>query len=333
MPLTLFPIRKPRVGLSFTADRLSLAELGARTRLGRRHPSLRRVTEQALPTGLISPSDRNLNVSDVAALADHVRTLVGSTGPLPVALSLPDHTAQVGLFEFESMPRRAAEAEALLRWRFRGDRQSPQGDTCLVYRTFRAPGAFIGSGGRSRPHTFLLAVHMRRDILRQYEEACEQAGLLPVAIGLASLQLFDVCRPVMTPADEVFFAHRSRDSLTFLALKEGCPVYLRMTPPRRTPTNLSDTLTGTLQFYDGQATVADRDPNAPPRRLFLIDDESGDLQPDGRLPDVCLGYPLNEGPLRTEVVQVGWADLARSRRPAQGYPPSGLSAFAGVVAA
>lgn len=333
--MPLFPVHRPRLGLSFSGQSLSLVELAPRWQPGWHGSHLRRVRAQPMPEGLVQPSPTTLNVSNVSTLAREVRALVGPTRTVAAALSLPDQCASIGLFEFEALPKQAAECEALLRWRFREEMNVPPGDAHVVYRSFRGVSQAARSGEQSAAHQLVLAANVRRDILRQYEQVCEEAGLLPVAVGLSTLQLFDLCRTVVPRAEESFFAHCSPDGFSFLALRHGYPVFLRIKTLRRAPLNLADELTGTLQFYDEQTPHVDLAPDAPPQRLFLIAEETT-VDESG----MAMNPPFEESSVRPrrhanwriEVVKLGWADFPITSQHLDGCPLSGLSALAGTIA-
>lgn len=333
--MPLFPVHRPRVGLSFSGQSLSLVELAARWRPGWRGASLVRASEQPLPPGLLHPSDSVPNVSDVSALAQEVRTLVGPIRISAVALCLPDQAARVGLFEFDRLPKQAAECEALLRWRFREEMNVPSADTRIVYRVFHGTGVSQSGEERAGPVTRVLATSIHRAILAQYEQVCEEAGLLPVAIGLSSLQLFNLCHTTMSPAEELFFAHASPDGFAFLALRENSPVFLRLRSLRQSNFNLLDELTGTLQFYDDQAPHGDLTTDAPARRLFLLDatTKGSDSQdpPEWAAGPAAMITPTGNANWRIQVSPVGWGSLPLSGQNLADCPVSGLSALAGMV--
>ncbi len=120
--MTLFPLTRPRLGLSIGAHALSLVEITRDWRRAWQGSGIRSCRVRELPDGLVRPSASDPNVSDVGALVEQVRTLLGGRRRpwelWPVALSLPDLCARVALFEFEAWPQKRAEGEALLRWRF-----------------------------------------------------------------------------------------------------------------------------------------------------------------------------------------------------------------------
>ncbi len=273
--MALFPIRRPHIGLSISHRMVCAVEIGRDWRSGWRGLRLRQCRSRELSTELVRPSATEPNVSNVTALSDQLQALLDGRRSLSVALSLSDLCGRVALFDFETLPSKAAEREALLRWRFQQDLNVPAADVRLAYRVFRAgPTQFR-----------VLAAVVRLDILDQYERACEEAGLWPVSVGMASFRLFDLCRPAIkaaTRSDELFFAHTGEGCFSFVALRRGVPVFLRVKPVRNgtaggvvTPAaQLGDELVATLQFYQDLYPVrgAEGMEPAPARPLFLVGD-------------------------------------------------------------
>jgi len=331
----VFPVRRPQIGLSISGQRLTLVELRRAWRLGRGQAGLRHVAERDLSIGLVRPSATERNLSDVPTLAEEVRALLGTTRTLPVALSLPDLCAQIGLFEFDTLSQQVAEQAKLLRWRFEQDLKVPVPDSRLVHRVYPLPHKTSESGKKSSHPAWVLAVAIRRDILAQYEQLCEQAGLLPVTVGIASLQLFDLCHSVMNTAEELFFAHQSDDSFSFIAVRHGCPVFLRIKSLRQAQTDLTGELIGTLQFYDDQQLPSPRLSDDMPRPLFFLGSSAAERVPASRadhLSPAChVIHPASRLSSRIEIIPLGWEDMPIEWNELSSPPVSGLSALAGVM--
>lgn len=333
--MPLFPVHRPTIGLSMSAQRLTLVELHRGWRPGRRDVSLRHADERDLPSGLVRPSATERNISDVPALAQEVRALLGTTRTLPVALSLPDLCAQVALFEFEMLPKQGAEQANLLRWRFEHDLKVPIAEARLVHRVFYLPHRTSASDQKPSRPARVLAVAIRRDILAQYEQLFEQAGLLPVTVGIASLQLFDFCHSVMETAEELFFAFRSDDSFSFIAVRHGCPVFLRIKPLRQAQPDLAGELLGTLQFYDDQQVPSHHTSDAKLRPLFFLSghaaEQASSSRTDHLFPACHMIHHKNHLSSRIELIPLGWEDLPILWNELSSPPVSGLSALAGMM--
>jgi len=323
--MKLFPFKKPTFGLSIGANKLALAEL----RRGLREPSLRRCAERALPAGLLKLSSSEPNVTDVSALAKEFSALIEGQGriarPVPIALTLPDLCARVALHEFDALPRKTSELDGLIRWRVQKDWNMPVTDARVTYQTFRMPSSHASAGAPIR----VLTVAMRRDVIEPYEQACESAGLIPVRVGLTSLQLFDLCRTMieatLKTAEECFYLYVGEGSFSFIAVRAGVPVFIRIKPLRNGGINgsaphhasvVNDELLATLQFYMEREAGSGKGPS-PSRTLFLVNGEG--MIP--ALPDT----------LNVSVAPMGWETLRVARLPSAIPQFTGLPAFAGVM--
>ncbi len=325
--MRLFPFRRPSLGLSIGADMLGLVEV----RRGWRESSIRRCAERALPAGLVRLSASEANVTDVSALAKECSALLEGqtkvTRPVPISLSLPDLCARVALFEFDTLPHKPSEVDALIRWRFQKDLNLPVTDMRLTYQIFPPHLHPLPQGERAGVR--VLAVAVRESVIGAYEQACELAGLIPVRVGLTSLQLFDLCRPaieaVLKTTAECFYLYVGEGSFAFIAIEAGVPVFLRIKPLRNGSTTgntaahasaVADELLATLQFYMERHVASGKAP-ATPRPLFLVNG-------DGIVP----ALPDSLG---VTVVPMGWDDLRIARQPSAVPLFAGLPALAGVM--
>ena len=235
--LSLFSFRRPRVGVSFSPDAISLVELSSRWP-GRR--SVRRAVTEPLPSGVLVPNPDRLNVTDAAKFIDVLRKALKVTRRRTVAVSLPISSVHMGIFAFDQLSSRAEDRLAVLRWRFQHDEHIDVGEATIVHRMFPAQQA--------NGPTYVLAVAVKRHIFQQYEEMLEAAGLMAVSIGWSTLQLFDMGRSLRERASEVFLVHEDPQTMTVVAVRDGTPVFVRKKagPTRDTPHELSRT----LRYYD-----------------------------------------------------------------------------------
>lgn len=324
--MTVFPFRRPHLGLSIGAGMLGLAEVRRDWRQGRGRLKLHRSGDRALPPGLIRPSATEPNMKDVTALTDELCALLGgrrqASRALSVALTLPDLCARVALLDFESLPQKPAERETLLRWRFQRDLNLAGTDVRVAYRVFQEAAEPRAHPDRREPGSFwVLACAIRQDIVGQYEQACEEAGLLPISVGLAGLRLFDLCRPALAAGEEFFFVHVADSGFSFLGVRHGSPVFLRIKPLRNGSATLATELLATLQFYtDRHRQAARADPTAPEaaRPLFIVGD-----------PGLPGSFAESLG---ITVLPLGLDDLSVSKTLAAGaLSSSSLPALAGVL--
>lgn len=275
--MTLFPI--PRMELTLGPQTLSLVKADPAWRPGWGGSGLRQRQDRPTPAGLIEVSATDPNVRDVAALADALRALRRDVQGAdhktePVTLTLPDLCARAALLEFDALPEKRADREALLCSRLRQQFHLPPVPARLIYKVFhqkRTPG-------RINVNIRVLAVAILEPVLAQYEQACAEAGLLPVRIGTSSLQLFDLCRPAMHAAsnqdDESFFLSLADDSFTFMAIRQRSPIMLRIRPWREAEPkgSMPAELVATMQFY---AEVIPTLMGHGPRPLFIVETSQG----------------------------------------------------------
>lgn len=245
-----FPVHRPRTGVSFTERGIAWVEL----RRGWHRPGIVRVHERPLPEGVLALSASELNVKDRDTLAKALRALVATSSERTLAVCLPDRVWHLAVFPFETVPARAREREAILRWRFQHEEHVTLGDARMLHRVFSVQGARGTTPAGTTPGgpvtAYVLAMAIKRSILDQYEQVCQQAGLLPISISCAALCLFDLYRPVMTQAAELFFVHQASDSMTFVAMRQGLPVFCRMKARRREQADVMREIWSTVQFYE-----------------------------------------------------------------------------------
>lgn len=236
--MTLFPMRHPRLGLSVTTDSAYLVEIQRNWRVG----GVRKLAQQPLPSSLIQLSPGKPNVSDPKGLSDALEVLSkGYTKPQPIVLSLPDICGRTALFEFTSFPKKPADREAILSWRFQQDLNLSIKNARLGFRLYEPQSAKKKTGTPQGPGVSrVLATTVQHSIIEQYEMACLRAGLLPLGVGLSSLDVFDLCRSMIQEATrtasqrgnmssrELFFLYLAGWGFSFIALREDCPVFVRV---------------------------------------------------------------------------------------------------------
>ena len=95
---------------------------------------------------------------------------------------LPDTVAKVSLVRFEKVPAKAQDLDQLIRWQVRKAAPFRIEDAQVSW----VPGVALAGGGRE----FVVTV-ARRDIDREYERACEAAGVHAGLVDLASFNLIN----------------------------------------------------------------------------------------------------------------------------------------------
>lgn len=158
-----------------------------------------RCVSSPTPTGAIKLSPMDINLTDISAVENCLRSLVGpsrdlrfaghvwlSDVPRPIVLLLPDLSVRATVLELDQLPAQAEEQEALIRWRLGQEQLLPLSGAKIVWQGFPSHGA---RGDRSH---VVLVVAIQEAILKQYESLCESVGLLPQEVGVASFRLFNL---------------------------------------------------------------------------------------------------------------------------------------------
>lgn len=136
---------------------------------------------EPLPAGVLVPSLTGQNLMDRAAVVAAIKTVVDRIGrPKKVALVVPDLATRVSLVRFDQVPASREDLDQLIRWQVKKSAPFPIEEASLTW----TPGSQAIDGG----HEFVVAL-ARRDVIREYESACESAGL---HAGLVDLSTFSV---------------------------------------------------------------------------------------------------------------------------------------------
>jgi hypothetical protein len=138
---------------------------------------------ESLPHGAVHPGPLSENIPNVNTVADALGRAVRTVGNgrHHCALLVPDLVARVVLLEFENLPDKPEEADALVRWRLGRD---------LPFDLKQAAVSFERHSGRGSAHE-VVAVVAVRSLLRSYEECVERLGLKPGWVSLSTLAAAD----------------------------------------------------------------------------------------------------------------------------------------------
>ena len=178
-------ILRPRVACEITAERVAAA------RINEGGNNLEAATASTLPPGLLAPGLQEANVLERDKLVTALRDLLAAVaGRLrDVCLVLPDSTTRVMLLDFDTLPDKREDADAVVRFRLKKS---------LPFDVDHASVAYDrqGSGNQIR----VIAAVTPRHILEEYESLVRDAGYNPGTVlpsMLASLGLVDASRPTM----------------------------------------------------------------------------------------------------------------------------------------
>jgi type IV pilus assembly protein PilM len=138
---------------------------------------------QALPAGAILPGIGEPNLRAAEAVASAIRTTLGLVSPRTrsVTLVLPDTVVRVFVLDFDSLPGKATEVYAVLRFRLRKMVPFEVEHAGLSYQVLV----------EKKDECRVLAAVMPGPVLAEYEAAVRAAGYEPGAVlpsGLAALE-------------------------------------------------------------------------------------------------------------------------------------------------
>jgi hypothetical protein len=217
-------------------------------------PVIARVSERPLPDGVLRPSATEPNILDREIVEKELQALLQHTSERTVAICLSDQACHLAVFPFETVPPRERDREPILRWRFQHEEHVTVGNARILHRVFPVKGVMATMQPGEKPAgqvtAYVLAMAIKQTILDQYEQVCREAGVLPIAISCAALWLFDFYRPAITQPDELFFVHQASGSMTFIAIRQGLPVFCRMKVQRHRQADVMSEILSTVQFYE-----------------------------------------------------------------------------------
>lgn len=299
----LLALRSPRIGLNLAVDAVSAVLV---SRSWGAQPSLQSASRAPLAPGLMQPLSHTPNLTDVAALSRAIRQVTTSIGLGPrrhlVALTLPDPCGRVALFEFDQWPTARTEQEAVLRSRFHKDLTVGPTPARLAYQIFARQGEYTEDRTRTGG-VRVLAMVVSEAIMAQYEEACLDAGLIPVRVGVLGLALCAFFQPTMhkTGAPAYCFVHATADQLMVIGFLHGVPVFLRCKAlTGLDPTLLVHEVAATVAFYQERFSYPS---GASTRSIRLPCFETGIMDGVSALDGILEDHHLAIVPLRWETHQ------------------------------
>ena len=174
----------PAVAVELAAHRVSAASLELRG--GK--PWIASHATEPLPDGALVPSLTAQNAHDRAAVVAALGRVLERTGrPRRIGLVVPDLVAKVSLVRFEQVPSRAADLDQLVRWQVRKTAPFAIEDAQVSY----VPGLRALDG-----QEFVVSL-ARRDVVKEYESLCAEAG---AHAGIVDLSTFNVINAVVAAA-------------------------------------------------------------------------------------------------------------------------------------
>ncbi len=182
---TTHPISRPRIACEISADRVVAA------RRAENGSNLEAATATALPAGLLIPGLQQANVATREALVPMLRDTIATVAgrARDICLVIPDATTRVLLLDFETLPEKPQEADAVVRFRLKKS---------LPFEVDHSAVSFDRQG-TANPVRAVAAV-TPRTVLDEYESLVRDAGYNPGSVVpsmIAALGLVDAAHPTM----------------------------------------------------------------------------------------------------------------------------------------
>jgi type IV pilus assembly protein PilM len=163
--------------IEIAPEAVSIAVLGGRGQ----NAVVQGYAVEPMPSGAVVPSLTGVNMPDRDMVVRALRAACDSVGVRPrrVALVVPDLVGKVSLVRFEQTPSKRDDLDQLIRWQMKKSTPFPIEDACVTY----SPASQAAEGNE------FVVVASRREIIREYESVCEEAG---IEAGLVDLATFGV---------------------------------------------------------------------------------------------------------------------------------------------
>jgi type IV pilus assembly protein PilM len=227
----------PDAAIEIAAEGVSVAVLGTRGS----DAAVRAFGMAPLPAGAVVPSLAAANIADRAAVSSAIRAACEQAGEHPrrVALVIPDLAARVSLVRFDQVPARRDDLDQLIRWQIKKASPFPAEDACITH----SPGVRTAAGAE------FIVVAARRETVREYELACEEAGLYAGLVDLATLSIVNLYLAAgEAPGGDWLLVHL-RPDYTSLAIMRGEELIFFRNRAEHDAEALSDVVHQTAMYY------------------------------------------------------------------------------------
>jgi Tfp pilus assembly PilM family ATPase len=125
----------------------------------------------------------------------------------------------VSILRFEKVPQRTHDLDELVKWQIRKAAPFRLDDAQLSYM----PGLKAADGS-----TEFVVVIARKDIVREYEAACEEAGVHAGVVDLSTLNVINaVLAGAQAPGDDWLLVHVTPEDATMAILRGDSLVFFR----------------------------------------------------------------------------------------------------------
>ena len=235
----------PDAAVEIAPGHVSAATMTSR----RARPAIQSYAVEALPENAVHASLTSQNLADRAAVIAGLRSVIGRLGSRParVGLIIPDVAAKVSVIRFEQVPARRDDLDQLVRWQVRKAAPFSIDDASITY----SPGVRREDGSAE-----FIVVLARRDVIKEYEDACAEVGL---HAGLVDIATFAVVNLTLassrTAQGDWLIVHRRPEYTSIAIVRAGDLIFFR-SRTEEDEESLADVVHQTAMYYqdrlDGQ---------------------------------------------------------------------------------
>lgn len=217
----LLPAHGQRTGVFVTPSVVFDIQAGfvAGARLDRSSRQVRRMAVRKLEDGALAPLPNRPNLANQEVVRRVVREVaesIGGSGRLGILL--PDSAARVAILQFETLPGRREEVDALVRWKMSGILPFPAEEARVSFQTLS-----------ERPKAIeLLAIALRNSVAVEYESVFEDVGGSPTMILPATIALLPLL-PARAAGSHILM-HVCSGSMTTVVMADDRIRYWRSHP-------------------------------------------------------------------------------------------------------
>jgi type IV pilus assembly protein PilM len=228
----------PDAALAIAPESVSVAVLGTRGP----QPAVQGYAVEPLPAGAVVASLTAHNIIDRGAVVAAVRTAIERLGARPrrVALVIPDLAARVSLVRFDRIPTRREDLDQLVRWQMKKAAPFPVEDACLSYTA--------GTSGADGSGEFVVVL-AKREVIREYEGVCDEAGIYAGLVDLSTLSVINLCLASTSATVGDWLVVHIRPDYTSLAIVRGEDVIFFRTRAEDGGESLADLVHQTSMYY------------------------------------------------------------------------------------
>jgi type IV pilus assembly protein PilM len=206
----------PDAAIQIAPECVSVAVIGSRGG----EPVVQGYAIEPLSAGAVVPSLTAGNLPARPTVVDALRRAVDRAGVRPrrVALVIPDPSARVSLVRFDQVPPRHEDLEQLIRWQIRKAAPFPIDEACLTF------DVSTRSSDGSAEFVVVLA---RRETVREYESACEEAGMHAGLVDVATLSLVNLFFSSARPEGDWLVIHAQPSYTSVVILRGADMIFFR----------------------------------------------------------------------------------------------------------